>query len=100
MQQWSWATAMVAALAGGAMLVPVLTVRSRSRWWPALLAVMLALLSAGAVRSIGAATGRSVHDIVLSSGLLSKESLDDILSPETLAGLPPQPDPPGCGPGS
>ena len=55
---------------------------------------------ATAVAQEAAATGRSVHDIVLSSGLLSKESLDDILSPETLAGLPPQPDPPGCGPGS
>jgi aspartate ammonia-lyase len=35
------------------------------------------------------ATGRSVYDLVLERGLLSKESLDEILQPESLAG--PQP---------
>jgi aspartate ammonia-lyase len=35
------------------------------------------------------ATGRSVYDLVLEKGLLSKESLDEILQPESLAG--PQP---------
>jgi aspartate ammonia-lyase len=35
------------------------------------------------------ATGRSVYDLVLEKGLLSKESLDEILRPESLAG--PQP---------
>jgi aspartate ammonia-lyase len=34
-------------------------------------------------------TGRSVYDLVLDKGLLSKESLDEILRPESLAG--PQP---------
>jgi aspartate ammonia-lyase len=37
-------------------------------------------------------TGRSVYDLVLDKGLLSKESLDEILRPESLAG--PQPMPP------
>ena len=32
------------------------------------------------------ATGRSVYDLVLEKGLLSKESLDEILQPESLAG--------------
>ena len=41
------------------------------------------------------ATGGSVHDIVLCSGLLSKERLDEILSPEVLAGVPVPPRPPG-----
>jgi aspartate ammonia-lyase len=45
---------------------------------------------ATAVAQEAAATGASVHDIVLSSGLLSKERLDEILSPEGLAGVPPQ----------
>jgi len=45
-----------------------------------------------------AATGRTVHDIVLSSGLLSKERLDEILSPEALAGVPAQTHPPECEP--
>jgi len=36
-----------------------------------------------------------VHDIVLCSGLLSKERLDEILSPEVLAGVPAPPRPPG-----
>jgi aspartate ammonia-lyase len=35
------------------------------------------------------ATGRSVYDLVLEKGLLSKESLEEILRPESLAG--PQP---------
>jgi aspartate ammonia-lyase len=35
------------------------------------------------------ATGRSVYDLVLEKGLLSRESLDEILRPESLAG--PQP---------
>ena len=35
------------------------------------------------------ATGRSVYDLVLEKGLLSKESLDEVLQPESLAG--PQP---------
>ena len=48
---------------------------------------------ATAVAQEAAATGASVHDIVLSSGLLSKERLDEILSPEVLAGVPPQTDP-------
>ena len=49
---------------------------------------------ATAVAQEAAATGASVHDIVLSSGLLSKERLDEILSPEALAGVPAQTDPP------
>ena len=49
---------------------------------------------ATAVAQEAAATGASVHDVVLSSGLLSKERLDAILSPETLAGVPAQTDPP------
>jgi aspartate ammonia-lyase len=49
---------------------------------------------ATAVAQEAAATGASVHDIVLCSGLLSKERLDAILSPEALAGVPPQTDPP------
>jgi len=49
---------------------------------------------ATAVAQEAAATGRSVHDVVLCSGLLSKERLDEILSPEALAGVPPQTDPP------
>jgi aspartate ammonia-lyase len=53
---------------------------------------------ATAVAQEAAATGRSVHDVVLSSGLLSKERLDEILSPETLAGLPAQTGPPECEP--
>ena len=53
---------------------------------------------ATAVAQEAAATGASVHDIVLSSGLLSKERLDEILSPEALAGVPPQTDPPECEP--
>jgi len=39
-----------------------------------------------------------VHDIVLSSGLLSKERLDEILSPEALAGVPAQTHPAECEP--
>jgi len=35
------------------------------------------------------ATGRSVYDLVLEKGLLSKESLDEILQPESLAGAQP-----------
>jgi aspartate ammonia-lyase len=49
---------------------------------------------ATAVAQEAAATGATVHEIVLRSGLLSKERLDEILSPEALAGVPPQPDPP------
>ena len=51
---------------------------------------------ATAVAQEAAATGASVHDIVLCSGLLSKERLDAILSPEALAGVPPQTDLPEC----
>ena len=50
---------------------------------------------ATAVAKEAAATGGSVHDIVLCSGLLSKERLDEILSPEVLAGVPVPPRPPG-----
>ena len=50
---------------------------------------------ATAVAQEAAATGGSVHDIVLCSGLLSKERLDEILSPEVLAGVPAPPRPPG-----
>ena len=53
---------------------------------------------ATAVAQEAAATGGSVHDIVLCSGLLSKERLDEILSPEALAGVPPQTDPPQSDP--
>jgi aspartate ammonia-lyase len=49
---------------------------------------------ATAVAQEAAATGQSVHDVVLCSGLLNKERLDEILSPEALAGVPPQTDPP------
>lgn len=45
---------------------------------------------ATAVAQEAAATGGSVHDIVLSRGLLSEEQLGEILSPEALAGLPAQ----------
>jgi aspartate ammonia-lyase len=38
-----------------------------------------------------AATGRTVYDIVLSRGLMSKEQLDDVLRPEALAGMPERP---------
>ena len=48
---------------------------------------------ATAVAQEAAATGASVHDIVLGRGLLTKEQLDEILSPEALAGVPPQTDP-------
>ncbi|MEI6727252.1 MAG: lyase family protein, partial [Actinomycetes bacterium] len=54
---------------------------------------------ATAVAQEAAATGRSVPEVVVSRGLVSKEHLDELLSPETLAGLPAQPDPPGCEPG-
>src|SRR5450759_351677 len=53
---------------------------------------------ATAVAQEAAATGRTVHDIVLSSRLLSKERLDEILSPEALAGIPAQTRPPECEP--
>lgn len=53
---------------------------------------------ATAVAQEAAATGRTVHDIVLSSGLLSKERLDEILSPEALAGVAAQTHPPECEP--
>ena len=53
---------------------------------------------ATAVAQEAAATGRTVHDIVLSSGLLSKERLDEILSPEALAGVPAQTHPAECEP--
>jgi aspartate ammonia-lyase len=49
---------------------------------------------ATAVAQEAAATGATVQDIVLCSGLLSKERLDEILSPEALAGVLPQTDPP------
>jgi aspartate ammonia-lyase len=49
---------------------------------------------ATAVAQEAAATGASVHDVVLSRALLSKERLDAILSPEALAGVPPQTAPP------
>jgi aspartate ammonia-lyase len=49
---------------------------------------------ATAVAQEAAATGGSVHDIILCSGLLSKERLDEILSPEVLAGVPAPPRPP------
>ena len=53
---------------------------------------------ATAVAQEAAATGRTVHDIVLSSGLLSKERLHEILSPEALAGVPAETHPPECEP--
>ncbi len=53
---------------------------------------------ATAVAQEAAATGRSVHDVVLGSGLLSKERLDEILSLEALVGEPPQTDPPPIDP--
>ena len=43
---------------------------------------------ATAVAREAATTGRTVPDIVLSSGLLTKERLDQVLSPEALAGVP------------
>ena len=49
---------------------------------------------ATAVAQEAAATGRTVPEIVLSSGLLSKERLDEVLSPEALAGVPAQTHPP------
>jgi aspartate ammonia-lyase len=49
---------------------------------------------ATAVAQEAAATGRTVPEIVLSSGLLSKERLDEVLSPEALAGVPAQSHPP------
>jgi aspartate ammonia-lyase len=49
---------------------------------------------ATAVAQEAAATGRTVRDIVLSRGLMSEEQLDEILSPEALAGLPAPTDPP------
>jgi aspartate ammonia-lyase len=52
---------------------------------------------ATAVAQEAAATGGSVHDIVLCSGLLSKERLDEILSPEALAGVPAPPHQPEDG---
>ena len=57
---------------------------------------ILGYAEATAVAQEAAVTGCSVHDVVLSRGLLTAERLDEILSPETLAGLPAQPDPPGC----
>jgi aspartate ammonia-lyase len=53
---------------------------------------------ATAVAQEAAATGATVHDIVLSHGLLSKERLDEILSPEALAGVPAQTNPQECEP--
>jgi aspartate ammonia-lyase len=40
-----------------------------------------------AIAQEAAATGRTVYDLALSKGLLSKEQLDVILSPEALAGM-------------
>ncbi len=48
---------------------------------------------ATAVAQEAAATGRTVHDVVLARGLLSQERLDEILSPEALAGVPEQTQP-------
>ena len=59
MQGWWWTLAMAAALAAGFMLVPVLTVRTRSRLWPALLGALLGTLTVWAVGVIGAQTGRA-----------------------------------------
>jgi aspartate ammonia-lyase len=49
---------------------------------------------ATAVAQRAAATGQTVHDVVMASGLLSEEQLDEILSPEALAGVPQGPAPP------
>ena len=59
---------------------------------------IIGYVQATAVAEEAAATGRTVPDIVLSSGLMSKERLDEILSPEALAGIPTQTRPPDCGP--
>jgi aspartate ammonia-lyase len=48
---------------------------------------------ATAVAQEAAATGATVRDIILSSGLLSEERLDEILSPEALTGVPSPPPP-------
>ena len=36
------------------------------------------------IRSVGGATGGSVYDIVLASGLMTRAQLDDVLAPENL----------------
>jgi aspartate ammonia-lyase len=47
---------------------------------------LIGYAQATTVAQEAAASGRTVHDVVLSSGLLSREQLDEVLSPETLAG--------------
>ena len=59
MQGWWWTGALAAALLAGAMLVPMLTVRSRARWWPALAVAVFAILSVRCILEIGALTGRT-----------------------------------------
>jgi aspartate ammonia-lyase len=43
---------------------------------------------ATAIAQEAAATGRTVYDVALASGLLTKEQLDEALRPQTLAGVP------------
>ncbi len=49
-----------------------------------------------AIAQEAAATGRTVYEVALSSGLLTKEQLEDALSPEMLTGMQP-PDLPDAG---
>ena len=48
--------------------------------------------AATAIAQEAAATGRSVYDVALSSGLLTKQQLEEALRPETLAGITAPPD--------
>jgi aspartate ammonia-lyase len=49
---------------------------------------LIGYAAATAIAQEAAATGRAVYDVALSSGLLTKEQLDELLCPETLAGVP------------
>ena len=53
---------------------------------------LIGYAAATAIAQEAAETGRSVPEVALSTGLLTKEELDEALCPETLAGVPGPPD--------
>lgn len=56
-----------------------------------MLCPLIGYASATAIAQEAAATGRTVYDVALSSGLLGKEQLEELLHPERLAGVPLEP---------